>query len=107
MDIFALRDQLVEDYRAFTGSFVTPRDPRIDQLLAERMAASEQWPDPWLSLNPSCTPAELVGEGLLHSECERIFRDERSPDYTGRDPIVFHPTSATRSRRPPTAARMC
>jgi len=94
VDIFALRDQLVEDYRAFTGSFVTPRDPRIEQLLAERLAANEQWPDPWLSLNPSFapggTPGELVGEGLLHSECERIFRVKRSSDDTGRDPIVFH-----------------
>ena len=42
------------------------------------------------SFAPGGTPGELVGEGLLHSECERIFRVERSPDDTGRDPIVFH-----------------
>ena len=63
MDIFALRDQLVEDYLAFTGSFLTPRDPRIEQLLAERLAASEQWPDPWLSLNPSFASGGHAGGG--------------------------------------------
>ncbi len=38
MDIFGLREQLVEDYRAFSGSFVEPRDPRIGALLAGRPA---------------------------------------------------------------------
>ena len=41
----------------------------------------EQWPEPWLSLNPlfagGGSISELVTEGLLHSECERIFA--RSP----------------------------
>ncbi|HET9059636.1 MAG TPA: DEAD/DEAH box helicase [Acidimicrobiales bacterium] len=94
MDIFALRQQLVEDYREFTGSFVSPRDERIRALLAERLAASEQWPDPWLSLNPSFAPggkpSELVAQGLLHSECERIFRVKTGPEDSGRDEIVFH-----------------
>ncbi|MGH9170819.1 MAG: DEAD/DEAH box helicase [Acidimicrobiales bacterium] len=94
MDIFGLRDQLIEDYKSFTGSFVQPRDERIQALLARRLEDAEQSPDPWLSLNPSFatggTPADLIAEGLLDKGCEPIFRVKKGPDDTGRDPIVFH-----------------
>ena len=32
MDIFSLRESLVEDYKSFTSSFVQPRDTRIAQF---------------------------------------------------------------------------
>ncbi len=96
MDIFSLRADLVEDYKSFTASFVQPRDDRIRAFLDERLASAAQWPDPWLSLNPSFatggTPAELISEGLLHPGCERIFRvkevdgvhrADRGPDPPG------------------------
>ena len=94
MDIFSLRKALVDDYRSFTGSFVQPRDVRIRAFLEERLANADQWPDPWLSLNPSFasggTPAELAKAGLLDRGCERIFRHKEHPEDPGRDPIVFH-----------------
>jgi ATP-dependent helicase YprA (DUF1998 family) len=94
MDIFSLRAELVEDYKSFTRSFVQPRDAKISAFLDERLANADQWPDPWLSLNPSFasggTPAELASEGLLHPGSERIFRVKENPSDTGRDPIVFH-----------------
>jgi hypothetical protein len=94
MDIFSLRTQLVEDYRSFSGSFVQPRDERIASFLEERLDSADQWPDPWLSLNPSFatggTPAELIAAGLLEPGCERIFRVKEHADDPGRDPITFH-----------------
>lgn len=46
--------------------------------MAELMERGYQWPDPWLSLNPTFAPGgtitELVAAGLLQPECERIFR---------------------------------
>ena len=94
MDVFALRAALIEDYRSFSGSFVQPRDEQIKTFLERRLASSEQWPDPWLSLNPSFATggmaADLISEGLLHSGAERIFRIKDSPSDLGRDPIVFH-----------------
>ena len=94
MDIFSLRAALIDDYRSFTGSFVQPRDERIRGFLEERLANADQWPDPWLSLNPSFesggTPADLATEGLLERGCERIFRRKEHPEDPGRDPIVFH-----------------
>ena len=78
MDVFRVRDRLIEDYREFTGSFVDIHDKTIREHVAERMARGYQWPDPWLSLNPffasGGTITDLVAEGLLHPECESIFR---------------------------------
>ena len=87
MDVFRVRDRLIEDYREFTGSFVDIHDKTIREHVAERMALGYQWPDPWLSLNPKFasggTITELVAEGLLQPECERIFRLKKSA-MTGR-----------------------
>src|ERR1022692_1981797 len=72
MDVFRVRDRLIDDYREFTGSFVEIHDPRISEHVAERMARGYQWPDPWLSLNPSFASGgnitDLVAAGLLHPE---------------------------------------
>ncbi|MGI8450658.1 MAG: DEAD/DEAH box helicase [Streptosporangiaceae bacterium] len=85
MDVFRVRDRLIDDYRDFTGSFVGIHDKIIRGHVAERMARGYQWPDPWLSLNPNFasggTITELVGERLLQPECERIFRlKDGNPD---------------------------
>jgi superfamily II DNA/RNA helicase len=78
MDVFGVRDRLIDDYREFTGSFVDIHDPAIRAHVEDRMARGYQWPDPWLSLNPSFatggTITELAGQGLLQPECEKIFR---------------------------------
>ena len=93
-DIFAVREQLVEDYRSFTAAFVEPSDERIGQFLVERLAAGSQWPEPWLSLNPSFatggTPRELIDQGLLSEGCDGIFRVKDRLDDPGRTPITFH-----------------
>jgi ATP-dependent helicase YprA (DUF1998 family) len=85
VDVFGVRDRLIEDYREFTGSFVDIHDPDIADHVRDRMARGYQWPDPWLSLNPSFasggTITDLVAEGLLQPECERIFRlKDENPD---------------------------
>src|SRR5215469_10290681 len=85
MDVFRIRDRLIRDYREFTGSFVEILDPRIRQHVEERMTGGYQWPDPWLSLNPSFasggTITDLVSAGSLRPECESIFRlKEDGPD---------------------------
>ena len=67
MDVFRVRDRLIEDYRDFTGSFVDIHDKNIREHVAERMARGYQWPDPWLSLNPNFasggTITDLVSRG--------------------------------------------
>lgn len=83
MDVFSVRDQLVDDYREFTGSFVTIHEPRVRAHVEQRTASDYQWPNPWLSLNPNFAPGgsitELVAQGVLDPECERIFRIKPEP----------------------------
>lgn len=94
MDVFRVHEALIEDYRAFTSGFVEVRDPRIRSYVARRLDEGAQWPDPWISLNPSFEPggtvAELVGEGLLHQECERIFRVKAHREDPGTRTLTLH-----------------
>lgn len=78
MDVFGIRERLIDDYRSFTTSFVEPRDERIRQHLDERLQSGNQWPDPWLSLNPFFQSGgsidECVNARVLDPDCSRIFR---------------------------------
>jgi superfamily II DNA/RNA helicase len=94
VDVFRVHEQVIGDYRAFTSGFVQPRDRRISTFIDEQFAEGVQWPDPWLSLNPSFATGgaipELVDQGLLHPECSRIFRRKTDAHDTGRDPVILH-----------------
>jgi ATP-dependent helicase YprA (DUF1998 family) len=94
MDAFAVHEQLIADYRSFTSGFVEPRDRRIAHFIDRQLAEGVQWPDPWLSLNPSFASGgsigELVAGGLLDSECERIFRVKTRRDDAGVRGLTLH-----------------
>lgn len=94
MDVFEVHKQLVDDYRSFTTSSVEVRNPRVKQHIDELVARGDQWPEPWLSLNPLFESGgsidELVSEGLLHPECERIFRPKSHPEDAGDRAITLH-----------------
>ena len=82
MDVFGLHHQLIEDYRSFTEGGTIIRDDRIASFVEEDLDKKSQWPDPWISLNPFFAPGgtvlELAGEGVLHSECARIFQAKKT-----------------------------
>ncbi len=86
MNVFALRQRLVDDYQAFITSFLTIADLRIRAHVDEALAAGLLWPDPLVQLNPAFEPGEwideLVGAGVLHPECGRVFRIK--PDLHGQ-----------------------
>ncbi|WP_255027138.1 DEAD/DEAH box helicase [Rhodococcus sp. GA1] len=94
MDIFDVHRQLVDDYRSFTTAAVDVRDPRLKQHVDELVARGEQWPEPWLALNPLFARGgaigDLVTEGLLHPECERIFRPKSDSSDRGARAITLH-----------------
>lgn len=81
MDAFEVHRQLIGDYKSFTEGFVDIRDTRIREAVARLSGEGSQWPDPWLSLNPSFAPGgsipELVDEGLLHPTATQVFADKR------------------------------
>lgn len=81
MDVFAARERLIDEYREFTTSFVNVRDERIAEHVERQLAGDTQWPEPWISLNPTFEPVvrvdEITRDGLLDDECRRIFRTKR------------------------------
>jgi hypothetical protein len=63
-------------YSSYIRSFIGIRDQRVDALVTSRLNQGRLWPDPLIQLNPSFqyagTIEDLVAEGVLHSECNRI-----------------------------------
>lgn len=94
MDVFNVHQQLIDDYKSFTTSSVDIRNPRIKQYVDDQLARGEQWPEPWMSLNPTFESGgsidELVAQGLLHQECARIFRPKGDLNDPGTRPITLH-----------------
>jgi len=94
VDVFAIRDRLIGDYRAFTSGTVEVRDRRIAAHVTGLLDGGAQCPDPWLSLNPSFetggTVSDLVAEGILHPENERIFRVKKHANDPGSTTLTLH-----------------
>ena len=43
MDVFDLRQRLVDDYERYITSFIKIADPRIDQLVQQAIQTGEFW----------------------------------------------------------------
>ena len=68
LDIFQLRDRVVEDYRAYVKSFINIKDQRVQDYIERQLKAGELWPDPVLQLNPAYVAAEILSELAAQSE---------------------------------------
>ena len=104
MDVFRLRNRLVEDYGSYVGSFIRIKDARIEDKVRQSLDDGLLWPDPLIQLNPSFEAGdridELVGESVLHDECGRIFRagkDSGNPGVTLK--LHRHQSEAVRTAR--------
>ncbi len=82
MDIFDLHSTLIDDYRSYVSSFITPRDKHIRQRVDEALTNGDLWPHPMVALNPAFesggTIPDLVAKGQLHPQCADIFRAGKS-----------------------------
>src|SRR5215218_7519163 len=112
MDVFAVRDQLVSDYRHYAESFLTIKDERIRAHVGRELDEGLLWPDPPLQLNPAFESGgyidDLVHEGVLHKECARVFRTGRNPSPTAPESLCASTdTRPRRSGRHATARTMC
>ena len=45
MNVFDLRDRLVDDYGSYTRSFIKIADPRINVKVEAALNAGELWPE--------------------------------------------------------------
>ncbi|RMH21644.1 MAG: DEAD/DEAH box helicase [Acidobacteria bacterium] len=104
MNVFELRDRLVGDYASYIRSFIRIRDPRIDRLVQAELDRGLLWPEPLIQLNPAFEPGasieELVAEGLLHRECGKIFRQQKTETDPGKPLRLYrHQEEALRAAK--------
>jgi ATP-dependent helicase YprA (DUF1998 family) len=87
MNVFELRNQLVNDYKSYVSSFIQIRDNRIRAHVEEQLGSGLLWPEPLIQLNPAFQPANyvdgLVDEGVLHKTCKAIFRRKSEDSLDG------------------------
>ncbi|PDW01536.1 hypothetical protein CJ255_18615 [Candidatus Viridilinea mediisalina] len=78
VDIFQLRQQVIDQYAAYTRSFLTIADSTLRAYVDQALAAGQLWPDALVQLSPAYdhanTVADLVERGTLHAGCGAIFR---------------------------------
>lgn len=77
MDVFALRDAVVAEYRKFATSFTTIHAEDIRQRVEAIYSEGRFWPDPLLQINPSykrgLTVEMLISTGALDPRTAEIF----------------------------------
>ncbi len=93
MDVFEVRQSLIDDYANYIGSFFQIKDPRIESKVKTSLEEGLLWPEPLIQLNPSFEPGkwidELVKEGVLAQECSKIFRKKPQADVDN-GPLRLH-----------------
>jgi ATP-dependent helicase YprA (DUF1998 family) len=93
MNIFDFRQRLIDDYAAYTRSFIQIRDGRLRDFVNSHLDAGTLWPEPLIQLNPSFEPGasidELTHDGTLHPECANVFRIKPDPTSSGQ-PLRLH-----------------
>jgi ATP-dependent helicase YprA (DUF1998 family) len=84
VDVFKFREDIIGDYERFSRSFTQIKAADIKAFIDNEYAAQKFWPAPLIQLNPNFVPGgtieTLVENGLLHSECCKIFRRDKSAD---------------------------
>jgi ATP-dependent helicase YprA (DUF1998 family) len=94
MDVFALRDSVVGEYKRFATSFTTIQADDIRQQVEAIYAKDQYWPEPLIQLNPnykrSTTVGKLVSSGALDPTCAAIFRSEQTPESPLGEPLTLY-----------------
>jgi hypothetical protein len=80
MDVFALREKVVSDYRRYIESFVRINEEKIANFVQEKFDQGELWPDAILQLNPAYEPGptldELAAQGGILKATADFFRGQ-------------------------------
>ncbi len=77
LDIFQLRNEVIDDYRQYIESFLKIRDIRVREFVNQELDKGQLWPNPLIQLNPAYQSGgeitTLINEGILHPKCDRYF----------------------------------
>ena len=83
MDVFSLRDNVVDQFARYVRGFHRIADPDTRAFVDGFLGSGSLWPEPLIQLNPSFelgpTVDELAANGTLHPECANIFRLGKQP----------------------------
>src|SRR5665648_217288 len=77
MDILKFHKKLIDNYKTYIQSFLNIKDPSILEFVDSEIDNNKLWPEPLVQFNPTFEKgrslSELVKEGHLHSEIDKIF----------------------------------
>jgi hypothetical protein len=77
MNIFELRDKIIEEYSSFVNGFINIKDSKASNYVLDKINKGLLWPDPLVQINPFFTLGEsvkeLVSQGFLHPDVKRSF----------------------------------
>ena len=83
LDVFALRDSVVDEYKRFATSFTTIHAQDIREQVEAIYAEQRYWPEPLIQINPSYRRSTDVGalaaNGVVDPGCADIFRADARP----------------------------
>ena len=83
LDVFALRDSVVDEYERFATSFTTIHAQDIREQVEAIYAEKRYWPEPLIQINPSYKRSTDVGalaeSGVVDPGCADIFRANGRP----------------------------
>lgn len=85
MDVFQLRQHIVDTYSAYTTSFLNIADEQIQAFVQKRLDAGDLWPDALIQLSPAYaydqTVASLAQNSVLHPLCAQIFGYQSAGEF--------------------------
>jgi superfamily II DNA/RNA helicase len=88
LDIFQLRDTVIDDYKAYVESFLNTSDPRIAEFIGDELDRGALWREPLIQLNPTYakggTINDLIADGTLHPDCRHFFPGFHFHDHQDR-----------------------
>lgn len=94
MDVFDLRDAVVDEYRRFATSFTTIFAEDIRQQIDEIYGRERYWPEPLIQINPSfrrtTTVEKLTANGMLDAGCAEIFRTSSSEEAPRGETLALY-----------------
>ena len=83
LDVFALRDSVVDEYKHFATSFTTIHARDIREQIEAIYGEERYWPEPLIQINPSYKRSTdvgaLVASDVLDPGCADIFRTNGRP----------------------------
>jgi Lhr-like helicase len=94
MDVFSLRDAVVDEYKKFATSFTTIFANDLRKKIEAIYAEARYWPEPLIQINPRYRSVssiqKQVEDGLLDSGCAEIFRGNHSKENPRGEPLSLY-----------------